>query len=375
MDTAPTMLQEAHPARAKDALDLTVIVPTYKEAENLPVLVPQIAEALEKAGIRGEVLVVDDDSPDDTEMCCKELALTYPVRLVVRKGERGLSSAVLHGMRLARGAVLVVMDADLSHPPEKVPELFRAVQSGGADFVIGSRYTTGGATEEGWGFYRWLNSKVATWLARPLTPAHDPMAGFFALRKSAFEAADRLDPVGYKIGLELMVKCGCRTVREVPITFRNRLHGASKLSLKEQLNYLRHLRRLYIYRLGHLAQPAQFVLVGATGMVVDLLVFSVLLLMLPGPLARALAIWAAMSWNFGLNRRLTFPSARRRPAWQQYGLFCLSCLLGAAVNWSVYVSLTTGVAFFADWPIPAAVLGILAGTAFNFVMSKHVAFR
>lgn len=358
-----------------EAVELSVIIPTYREAENLPILIPQIARAFQDAGIHGEILVIDDDSPDDTAMCCKELALAYPVRLYVRKGERGLSSAVVHGMRQARGAVLLVMDADLSHPPERIPELFRAVQSGAADFVIGSRYAAGGTTDESWGFYRWLNSRIATLMARPLTPASDPMAGFFALPRAAFEAAPRLDPVGYKIGLELMVKCGCSRVQEIPITFRDRLHGTSKLNFKEQINYLRHLRRLYVYRLGVLAQPAQFALVGTTGVVVDLLMFALLLTLLPGSAARALAIGVAMTWNFALNRRLTFPGARRRAAWKQYGLFCLACLVGNTVNWSVSVGLCANVAFFAAWPLAAAALGILAGTAFNFVMSKHVAFK
>jgi dolichol-phosphate mannosyltransferase len=297
------------------------------------------------------------------------------VRLIIRQGERGLSSAVVHGMRLARGTVLVVMDADLSHPPAKVPDLFRAIQTGQADFVIGSRYVAGGATDEGWSFYRALNSKVATLLARPLTRVHDPMAGFFALRRLTFESAARLDPVGFKIGLELMIKCGCSKVKEVPITFRNRLHGSSKLTLKAQWDYLRHLKRLYEYRLGAFAQPAQFVLVGATGAGVDLLAFGLLLRLLPSPTARALAIWLAMSSNFALNRQLTFAAARGRPAWQQYCLFCLSCLLGAAVNWSLFVALISDLAFFADWPLLAAALGILSGTVLNFLLSKHVTFN
>jgi dolichol-phosphate mannosyltransferase len=167
----------------------------------------------------------------------------------VRKAERGLSSAVLHGMNQARGEVLVVMDADLSHPAEAIPQFVEAIRSDEADFVIGSRYVASGSTEEGWGLYRWLNSKVAALLAWPLSSARDPMAGFFALRRSALASADRLDPVGYKIGLELLVKCRCRRVREIGIHFSNRVHGTSKLTFREQLNYLRHLRRLYWYRM------------------------------------------------------------------------------------------------------------------------------
>jgi dolichol-phosphate mannosyltransferase len=217
--------------------DVSVIVPTYCEADNVPLLVPRIAAACPGA----EILIVDDDSPDATVAVCAGL----PVRLLVRKGERGLASAVLHGMRQARGDVFVVMDADLSHPPETIPALVDAIR-GGADFAIGSRYVYGGRTDAGW--WRRLTSRVATALARPLTTARDPLAGFFAIGRETFARGGPFDPVGFKIGLELMVKCGCRRVREVPIAFRDRHKGASKLTLREDVNYLRHLARLYRFR-------------------------------------------------------------------------------------------------------------------------------
>ena len=119
-------------------MDVSVIVPTYREVENLPVLVPAVADALGSVGSH-EILVVDDYSQDGTEEACAVLARTYPLRLLVRRNERGLASAVLHGMRQARGSWLVVMDADLSHPPEAVPSLVAPLRAGKADFVLGSR--------------------------------------------------------------------------------------------------------------------------------------------------------------------------------------------------------------------------------------------
>lgn len=228
---------------------LSIIVPTFKEAENLPVLVPRLGAMLQSSGIEGEILVVDDASGDGTEEACARLAAEHPLRLLVRRGERGLSGAVLRGLAESRGSLLVVMDADLSHPPEAVPELVAALADPGVDFVVGSRYVPGASTDERWGFLRWVNSRIATLLARPLTKVRDPMSGFFALRRETFERAAPLSPIGYKIGLELIVKCGCRSVREVPIHFRDRLHGRSKLGLREQLRYLRHLARLYRFRL------------------------------------------------------------------------------------------------------------------------------
>ncbi len=360
---------------ATDPHLLSIIVPTYREAENLSVIVPLIAESVDMAGISEEIIVVDDDSPDNTKEVCEGLARRFPLRLIVRKNERGLSSAVIRGMREAQGSVLIVMDADLSHPPLSIPDLWRALESGEADFVIGSRYVRGGSTQEGWGVFRWLNSKIATWLARPLTSARDPMAGFIGIRRETFAKATRLDPVGYKIGLELMVKCECRSVREIPIAFRNRLHGESKLTIREQFNYLRHLKRLYVYKLGVFAQPAQFALIGSTGLIVDLAAFSLLLVTLNASTARALAIWLAMSWNFWLNRRLTFSDFRHRPLVRQYCAFCLSCLAGGLVNWSVFYWLHLNIALFSTRPRLAALAGIAAGTVLNFLASKYLAFR
>ncbi len=263
--------------------DLSVIVPTFCEAENLPELVSRIDAASREAGIDAEILVVDDNSPDETRAVCAELAARFPLRLIVRTTERGLASAVVAGMNQARGEVLLCLDADLSHPPEKIPELYRALADGGgqADFVMGSRYVAGGGTDEDWGWFRWINSRVATWLARPLTRVSDPMAGFFALKRTDFERAEELDPIGFKIALELIVKCRCRHVAEVPIQFHDRKHGESKLNLREQVNYLRHLNRLYAHRYKNLTWFVLFGLVGLTGFGIDLALFYLLLQVLP----------------------------------------------------------------------------------------------
>lgn len=229
-------------------IDLSVVVPTYREAENIAELADRVFRATETAGIVAEMLIVDDDSGDGTDEVCAALAERLPVRLVVREGERGLATAALLGMREARGDVLLVMDADLSHPPEKVAELYRAVRDGGADVAIGSRFVAGGKVEEGWGWLRWLNARGARWLCRGLTDVRDPMAGFFALRRQTFAAAPPLRPLGYKILLEVLAKLPQASVRELPIEFVDRKRGASKLDLRQQWLYLRHLGRLYGHR-------------------------------------------------------------------------------------------------------------------------------
>lgn len=240
---------------------VSIIVPAYREAENLPVLADRLFAALEKAGIPGELIIVDDDSGDGTEAAAETLAQSQAVRLIIRRGERGLSSAVVRGFEAARHDILVCMDADLSHPPESVPDIIEPIARKEADFCIGSRYSGGGQTAEDWGLLRRLNSGVATLLARPLTPVRDPMAGFFCLRRETLEAARNagLSPIGYKIGLEILIKARCRRVIERPIHFSDRLHGKSKLTLRQQLEYLLHLSRLYRFR-----WPALLPLAGAT---------------------------------------------------------------------------------------------------------------
>lgn len=224
---------------------LSIVLPTYREADNLAPLVRRLRHALSETEQPHEIIVVDDDSRDGSVQRVEALAEEgIPIRIIVRTHERGLGSAVLRGFREAIGEVLVCMDADLSHPPEAVPRLVEALRDPAVEFVIASRYVAGGSTAEGWGWWRQLNSAAATLLARPFTDARDPLAGFFALRRSVLERAARLDPIGYKIGLELIVKCRCRVVREVPIHFANRQAGESKLTFGEQVRFLRHLWRL-----------------------------------------------------------------------------------------------------------------------------------
>lgn len=232
------------------ATAVSIVVPTFREAGNLPILAGRLFAALDKAGITAELIIVDDDSRDGTDHVAADLAKNNDVRLITRVGERGLSSAVVRGLEEARHDCLLVMDADLSHPPESVPDLVRAVASGECDFVIGSRYVPGASTAEDWSFLRRLNSRGATLLARPLTPVRDPMAGFFCLRRTVFDAARAagLSPIGYKIALEILIKSRCRRVREIPIDFSDRLHGKSKMTLRQQVEYLLHLLRLYRFR-------------------------------------------------------------------------------------------------------------------------------
>jgi dolichol-phosphate mannosyltransferase len=351
---------------------ITIVVPTYKEVESLPHLIDRIGAVRAAHGLEIDLLIVDDDSRDGS----LELVTARPepwVEFVVRTADRGLSQAVLEGFRRARGDVLVCMDGDLSHPPEALPAMLRKLEDG-ADFVVGSRYIKGGTTSHDWGVLRWLNSRVATFLARPLTTIEDPMAGFFLFLRSTFAAGRDFSPVGYKIGLELIVKCGCERVVEVPIRFEDRRYGESKLTLAQQVNYLRHLRRLYIFKYGAWSELLQFLVVGALGTVVNLAILTALLgVGASTRVAVGAAIFVSMCSNFVLNRRFSFAVARSGPWLRQFVGFLAASSIGALINYFVTTAMVKHVPTLR--PQLAALAGIAVGTAFNYVTSRYLVFR
>jgi dolichol-phosphate mannosyltransferase len=244
---------------------VSIIVPTLREAANVPVVARRVHAAM--AGRPYELIFVDDDSRDGTvEACAALVAEELPVKLIVRTDRRdGLSGAVLAGLAAAQGGLLVVMDADLQHPPERIPALLEPIERGDAEFSLGSRYVEGGGVAEAWSRLRRLNSRMATLSAMPLAGGvHDPMSGFFALPRRVYERGRYIAPTGYKIALELLCKCRADPVREVPIHFAVRERGESKLSLKEQIRYLEHLSRLYDFTFPRLVPAAKF-LITVTG--------------------------------------------------------------------------------------------------------------
>ena len=355
---------------------VSVIVPTYKEAGNLPLLVPRICRALAEAQLPLEIIVVDDHSQDGTEEAVARLQEQgLPVTIDVRALQCDLSSAVIHGFRRAKGRFLVCMDADLSHPPEQIPELVAALQSHRADFVIGSRYLPGATMDAHRGLFRRLRSKVVTLMARPLAHVRDPMSGFFALSRELFLRADEFSPVGSRIALELLVKTRCSNVVEIPVHSADRTVGSNRLNLSEWLKYVRHLKRLFDYKYAVRARFLQFCLVGATGVGVDLLSLNCLLLLTDNfRLSRAIAIGIAMTWNFYLNRRFTFSHARREPWFGQYLKFVGTCLVGALVSWCVSIMMVGWRPESVIWIQVAALVGIVCGTVSNFLFAYHFVF-
>lgn len=218
---------------------LSIVIPTYNEMGNVEPLLEEVRAVLDQAGIPGEVIVVDDGSPDGTGEYVESVAAIDPrVRVVRRPGKSGLTSAVVAGFGIARGSWLGVMDADFSHAPSAIPALLTEARAG-ADFVIGSRYVEGGRIE-GWPLSRRVVSRVACLLAWPFTDVRDPMSGFFLIHRDCLAGVE-LTAKGFKIVLDLLMKARYDRVSEVPIVFVDRRYGKSKISRREVFSLLRSL--------------------------------------------------------------------------------------------------------------------------------------
>ncbi|OGS56031.1 MAG: hypothetical protein A3K60_02690 [Euryarchaeota archaeon RBG_19FT_COMBO_56_21] len=303
-----------------------MIVPTYNEKDNIDELVQRVS----KTNPGAEIVIVDDNSPDGTSDRVRELAKSYKMKVITRSGKLGLSSAVMEGFAAATGDILVVMDADLSHPPEKIPELVGKIESGEAEIVFGSRHVEGGSIEN-WPFYRKVVSKGAALLARGLTKVKDPMSGFFALKRSVIDGVT-LDPVGYKIGLEILVKGKYSKVVEVPIRFANRKAGKSKLGGSEMLRYIDHVSMLYEHRRFWLGKYLKFALIGGIGTLINLAIFWIVAEVLDQTpfWAIAIAFVVADTNNYIWNRLWTFKSKGQIKF--QYPQFLIISVIGLALN-------------------------------------------
>jgi len=348
-----------------DEVVLSIIVPTYKERDNIGILITRIDLTLRSVRIPYEIIIVDDNSPDGTADYAETLSKAYPVRIVRRSGKLGLSSAVLDGVRVSRGSVIAVMDADLQHPPEVLTEMLGKLINNACDVVIASRYVEGGSVS-GWSFFRRLVSLGAILMARVLLPkvrgVKDPMSGYFMFRREVIDGViDEMNPGGFKVLLEILVKGRVRKVSEVPYIFGRRYQGESKLGPREIVNYLMHVLDLA-------PECIRFAIIGATGTVINLgaLVLLRYLLEAPHVMASAIAIEASMVNNFILNDIWTF---RKRYGvwWRKFLNFHASSATAILVQWIVsnivyYVVLSSS--------ILAQLLGILAGFVLNYIISK-----
>lgn len=325
-------------------LELTIIIPSYNEQDNVRDIVLKIQEVLSKESFEYEILFVDD-STDETLMVLNELRQECKaVDYIHRSGERGLASAVVRGFECAAGRKIIVMDADLQHPPELIPIILERLSR--ADIVVPSRFIDGGS-DGGLNLYRKAVSRSARVLGcvliRKLRNISDCTSGYFGINRSVIEGK-KLDPIGWKILMEVLVKGKYSTVHEIPYSFRSRDQGASKMNALEQWNYIRHLTRLMMNSPED-RRLVYFCLVGISGIFVNLFVLQALLTVFHVTILGASlgASFIAMISNFFWNDTLTWRERRHSSFWKrllQFPQFLIVSVLGIFITAATVKMLT-----------------------------------
>lgn len=385
MDPAPlstddTVLTErsilADPYAARPALELAVVIPTYNELENIPLVLAAVEQALR--GIEWEVVFVDDNSPDKTAESIRTLALTNRrVRVLERVGRKGLSSACIEGILATPAPYIAVMDADMQHDESILPKMLERMRSERLDVVVGSRKIDGGSMGE---FARervWL-SNFGTRISKLVCRCEvtDAMSGFFLVDRVYFQkVVPRLTGAGFKILVDLLSSSpSSPRIGEVPYHFRNRQRGESKLDLNVELEYL----YLLVDKVIGKWVPTRFViyvLVGTLGLLVHL--GALALLYYRGrvnfTLSQVAATFVAMTFNFLLNNVVTFRDRRLRGWRVVTGLltFYLACSLGAVMNVSLAKFLLDS---HVVWYL-AGILGMATSSVWNYGVNTIFTWR
>ncbi|MDZ8240263.1 MAG: glycosyltransferase [Nostoc sp. ChiQUE01a] len=382
-------------ATSSESIYFSLVIPTYKERDNIKNIVSILSQLLDES-IPGkyELIVVDDDSPDLTWEIAQSLTTEYPqLRVMRRQQERGLSSAVIRGWQAATGSVLGVIDGDLQHPPEVLMQLLRNVEQG-ADLAVASRHVEGGGVSS-WSVVRRLLSRGAQLLGLIILPGvlgrvSDPMSGYFMVRRSAIANA-RLNPVGYKILLEVIGRGKVNQVAEVGYVFRERTEGESKVTWKQYIDYIHHLVRLRLStgRVGRLKRKVNFPvgrflrfgLVGLSGVFVDMAVLYLLSdpTTLAWPLTRSKIIAGeiAILNNFLWNDAWTFADvSARQQEWNQrlkrFVKFNVICLAGLVLN---VLILNLVFNFLIPNRYIANLIAIAVATIWNFWVNLKLSWR
>lgn len=370
MDTTASALFETVNAQEARAAELTVVVPTFNERDNIPEVITRLKECL--CEDTWEVIFVDDDSPDGTAARVRDFAkMDSRVRCIQRIGRRGLSSACIEGMLASSAPYIAIMDADCQHDETVLPAMLELLRGGRADLVVGTRYAAGGGIGT-WEASRAKMSRFATSLSRTVI-AHDlsdPMSGFFALRREVLDPAVRkLSSIGFKVLLDLIASSPTPLrIEEVPYNFRTRHAGESKLDNQAIWSYLMMLADKFCGGVVP-ARFLSFAVIGAIGVLVHFAVLSALFrtMSLPFTYCQATAAAVAMASNFTLNNALTYRDMRLRGWRWLKGLvsFTLTCSLGALAN--------VGVASYLFkhntlWQL-SALSGIVVGAVWNYAMT------
>ena len=357
-------------------LELSVVIPTYKERQNIAPLLARLETTLK--GIHWEVIFVDDHSPDHTADLVRSFASVNPrVRILERVGRRGLSSACIEGMMASPAPCIAVMDADLQHDEAALPEMLRMLQSGNLDVVVASRRIAGGSMGE---FAKErvrlsdLGSRVSKLVCQCETT--DPMSGFFVVDSAFFrESVSRLTGTGFKILVDILASSPvCPRIAEVPYRFRNRVTGESKLDVNVELEYL----YLIVDKMVGRYLPTRFVLflfVGFLGLLLHLSVLGVFHLVNAAAfsLGQVMATLGAMMFNFFLNNVVTFRDRRLKGRKLLQGLlvFYAACTVGLLINLSFADRLLTA---GLPWYL-AGISGLAISSVWNYGVNTIVTWR
>ncbi len=372
--------------------EVSIIIPTYNESENIKGILHLINEHLPKNTIV-EAIVVDDNSPDGTGKIAEDYfnslkeKTKYTINVINRKTRESLSSAILNGIQQAKGKIVVVMDSDFSHPPQLIPKLVEALKQSKTDIVVASRYLNGGSIH-GWSIKRKIISKIATIIAKKGLgiKQSDPMSGFFAFKKENIRGIN-LDAIGYKILLEMIVKIKDISIKEIPYTFADRENGKSKLGTKIIFGYIQAIGKLYRYgkkeqqketrsSVKFLSKAARFFSVGACGLGVNYLasMWFTSSLNMWYLHATILGILFSITSNFFLNKYWTFedPDFNAKKTIIQFGKFAGFSSIGALVQLGM-------VYYFVDelsisYPI-SLVLAVTTSAFSNFILNKKWTFK
>ena len=372
---------------------VSIIIPTYNESENIIQVLKSIGEHLPE-DIATEALVVDDNSPDGTGKIVEDYindtqnGTGYAIEVIHRKSKSGLSSAILDGIQHSTGETIVIMDSDFSHPPKIIPQLIEGIKTSKCDIVIASRFVPGGAIN-GWSTKRKLISKTAKGIAKAGLGVNesDPMSGFFAFRRKILEGI-KLDAIGYKVLLEILVKTKDIKIKEIPYTFTNRTLGYSKLDSSTMLDYVRAVWKLYRY--GHkvkdeeartsihfISKAGRFYTVGASGLLVNYLASILLadtIINFWYIHATLIGIILSMSSNFILNKIWTFEDRNfeAKKTLAQYGKFVGFSSLGALIQLGMVYILVDN--YQVVYPI-ALILAVIIAATSNFILNKKWTFK
>jgi dolichol-phosphate mannosyltransferase len=358
-------------------VELSIVLPTFKERDNVAELVRRLGAALD--GIAWEAIFVDDNSPDGTWQAAKAIAATDPrVRCLRRVGRRGLAGACIEGILSSSAPFVAVMDADLQHDERVLTQMLDKLRSGNFDLVAASRYVEGGSAEGLSNKTRGRLSSLATVLTAKLlsVPLSDPMSGFFMLRRDRFDAiADKLSPSGFKILLDVAATAGpSLRVAEQSFVFGKREQGESKFNIQIGLEFL---GLLFAKLTGDLVEPRFifFLLVGLIGLIVHLMTLKLALLagVQPFRSAQIVATVVALTSNFVLNNEITYRDRRLKGIAMLRGfiVFCLFCSIGALTN--------VGIAswLYSEEPVwwVAGAAGAVMGALWNYAMSSLFVWR